>query len=155
MGEINKQYLSSATVLIIANIITLISMFVEWNFEQTPFDVLMNESPLITNKYLYMFPIISSIIGIAVVLLLIFYPKINVSIAAFGIFISIGFEITFLIEMLTIHGQFLLSYSGFFVGIAGFGLSFFALFWLLNQMQPQDLEENAPGELKDHMNDEG
>lgn len=133
MGGFNKQYLSSAILLIIANLTTLISMFLEWTSGQSPFELLISDIALVTNQYLYAFPIISALLGVTIALVLLFRSKSSNSLGALGIFISAGFQGTFLIEMLSTHGYFLLGYAGFFVGIGGFGLSFFTIFWLLNQ----------------------
>ena len=95
--------------------------------------------------YFYLFPLISSgiIIILGIILLFLNYIRLNKVIISIIGFIAQSLNILFLIEMFTENVIEINSFNyGVILGIAGFALLFWSLFWLLIQ-ESKELSQNG------------
>jgi hypothetical protein len=114
----------------------IISEFTPWvNHDSSPWDFFINE---LTSSVIYIFPLISSSIIIILGIMLIFndFIKMNKVIISIIAFIAQSLNTVFLIVMFTENEivSIINSYNyGVFLGISGFALLFWGLFWILIQ----------------------
>jgi len=133
MGKFWKNA-STSFFFIISSAVLLVSEFTPWiNRLYSPWDLYKLG---LDRVFIYIFPIISAsiIIVLAVLLLLHKFIKIKKTVISIVAFIAQSLNTLFLIEMFTENGIEISSYNyGVFLGIGGFALLFWGLFWILIQ----------------------
>ena len=126
--------ISTSIFFLLSSVLLVISEFTPWiNHQYSPWDLLQLG---IEKEHVYIFPLISSGIIVILAVLLILYKYVNINKAIISIiaFIAQSLNTLFLIEMFTENGIEINSYNyGVFLGIAGFALLFWGLFWILIQ----------------------
>jgi hypothetical protein len=126
--------ISTSVFFLISSAILIISEFTPWiNRLYSPWDLYKIGTETV---FIYIFPLISSSIVIVLAILLLFNNYIKIKKAIFSIigFIAQSLNTLFLIVMFTENGIEINSYNyGVFFGIAGFGILFWGLFWILIQ----------------------
>ncbi len=133
--------ISTSIFFLVSSAILIISEFTPWiNHLYSPWDLYQTG---LETVYIYIFPLISSSIIIVLAILLLFndYIKINKAIISIIAFIAQSMNTLFLIVMFTENGIEINSYNyGVFLGIGGFAVLFWGLFWILIQ------ESKAPNQ---------
>ena len=126
--------ISTSVFFLVSSAILVISEFTPWiNRLYSPWDLYKIGTEMV---FIYLFPLISSSIVIVLAILLLFNNYIKIKKAVFSIvgFIAQSLNTLFLIVMFTENGIEINSYNyGVFFGIAGFGILFWGLFWILIQ----------------------
>jgi hypothetical protein len=126
--------ISTSIFFFISSFILIVSEFTPWiNQLYSPWDLYQILSERV---YVYLFPLISSSIVIVLGILLLLQNIIKIKKVVISIiaFIAQSLNTLFLIEMFTENGIEINSFNyGVFLGIGGFALLFWGLFWLLIQ----------------------
>lgn len=115
-------------------ILILIGEFIPWVSQQySPWEIFIIRPIQISNSYVYIFPIIASLIVIIIGFLIFIVHNLHKGSISIVIFIALSLITIFLIQMFSDSGSFIFKSSGVFVGIAGYGIIFWGLFWMLIQ----------------------
>ncbi|MHA1112100.1 MAG: hypothetical protein ACTSRE_13410 [Promethearchaeota archaeon] len=133
---------STSIFFLISSVTLVISEFTPWiNHLHSPWDLYQNGTDAV---YIYIFPLVSSSIIIVLAILLLFnnFFKIKKAIISIIGFIAQSLNTLFLIVMFTENGIEINSYNyGVFLGIAGFGILFWGLFWILIQESKEPVQK--------------
>jgi hypothetical protein len=126
--------ISTSVFFLISSVILIISEFTPWiNHYYSPWDLFED---IMTRSIIYIFPMISSsiIVILGIILLFNVFIKLKKVIISIIAFIAQSLNTVFLIVMFTENGIEINSYNyGIFLGITGFALLFWGLFWILIQ----------------------
>ncbi len=135
--------ISTSLFFLASSIVMIIAEFSPWiNHLYSPWDLFNIAAE---RTYVYLFPLVSSgiIILLAIILLFYKYIQLNKVIISIIAFIAQSLNTLFLIEMFTENGIEINSFNyGVFLGIGGFALLFWSLFWLLIQ-ESKELIQNG------------
>lgn len=133
---------STSIFFLISSVILIISEFTPWiNHLYSPWDLYQNGTDAV---YIYIFPLISSSIIIVLAILLLFnnFIKIKKALISIIAFIAQSLNTLFLIVMFTENGIEINTYNyGVFLGISGFGILFWGLFWILIQESREPVQK--------------
>lgn len=139
MGKFWKN-ISTSLFFLLSSAVLTVSEFTPWfSHEYSPYDLYRDGG-----VFIYIFPIISSGIITILGVLILFNNFIQIKKAVISIiaFIAQSLNTLFLIEIFTVEGIIINSYNyGIFLGIGGFALLFWALFWLLIQESKDQNQE--------------
>ncbi|TFG17058.1 MAG: hypothetical protein EU530_11150 [Promethearchaeota archaeon] len=134
--------ISTSVFFLISSVILIISEFTPWiNHLYSPWYLYQNGTEAV---YIYIFPLISSSIVVVLAIILLFNHIIKLKKAIISIiaFIAQSLNTLFLIVIFTENGIEINSYNyGVFLGISGFAILFWGLFWILIQESRETIQK--------------
>lgn len=134
--------ISTSVFFLVSSVFLIISEFTPWiNHLYSPWYLFQNGTEAV---YIYIFPLISSSIVVVLAILLLFNHIIKIKKAFISIiaFVAQSLNTLFLIVVFTENDVEINSYNyGVFLGIAGFAILFWGLFWILLQESREPVQK--------------
>lgn len=131
-------------IICLGSVLLLLSEFEPWFSSQYSCWDLYNNYPFpVVNNYIFLTPLISSILGLSVGITLFFIQKLKKIIVYLILFIGLSFMGMFLIDVFSEEGIILLDSIGPILSILGFGVLFFGFFYYLISETPEKVGSKA------------